>query len=138
MQRTDNTGKSRQSMLKKQAAAVVKLAEANKDNVNDGEDHSMEGSISDDDYDDEDMIYEDENVVDGEADDAEAEYSDMSDDDEVGNIEAINKSTAGFLKNIAMKNGADTLNNDSLGNGGVIDTSNIKKGRRKNRKGLYP
>ena len=138
MQRTDSTAKSRQSMLKKQASAAVKLAKANKDAINDGEDHSPEGSVSDNDYDDENIIYEDENIGDGEDDDAEAEYSDMSDDDEVGNMEAINKSTAGFLKNIAMKNSAETLNNQSLGNGGVTDTSNIMKGRRKNRKGLYP
>jgi len=141
IQRTENTGKTRQSMLKKQAIDAVKLvAEARSKSEGGADDtnNSLEGSVSSNDYDDEDiMVYKDENVLDGEADDAEVE-SDMTDDDEDDeNIDAINESTAGFLKNIAMKNSVSSISLQGLGALGSGTTAGTTKGRRNDRKGVY-
>ena len=144
--RTEGTSKTRQSILKKQAAEAIKLAALNKDqSTHDTDENSIEEStVSGNDYDDDDvLIYE--NVIDGEADDAEAEYSDMSDEDEGDyDMDALNESTAGFLKNIAVKNRTQSSSSvDGSHEVGVVDaadvdmSSDIKKGRRKNRKGSF-
>ena len=142
MQRADNTSRTSRTILKKQAASALKMVmetNGNDRNVIDDGECSLEGSLSSNDYDDENiMVYEDENLIDGETDDAEFEYSDMSDDiDDDEDMDALNESNQEFLRNIAKKNSEAMLNIHADTEKNISNNdSKSKSGRRLNRKGI--